>query len=686
MMEWNLAARRNAVWPFFFNVAAGLVFSTFSTAAHADAAYDVFADVIVVKGQLLQADRSAWSATTLDNADIRREAFADFDDLLRFVPGMTVRDFGMGGVANGIVIRGFGNGGHGGDLGAVLDGIPLNEAMSHADGYVDLNVIVPLEVANLTVFRGPVSALYGNYNRGGLVKIDSRKGGDYLHVDGSFGSFATADLQVATGHEWRGGRFNLAGQFYLTDGYRPHSDQERQTLSGRLAFDLSPAIQAAVSGRYHHADANSASYLTQEQFDADPRGIDPRTMNDGADKNFVMLRADVSAELSPAASLVTFAYGTRQDFTRWFSRPVGGDAWRQREETYDREIFGAGASINGSINAGWAADAFIYVVGAELFRESTDFLFFDGLDNRRRTAAAANDRTTKLNSISGFAEVQAPLHRLFNVSLGLRVDRFTGGCTPNGPETGTDPCGDLETVSRLSPKLGARSQLTPWLQLRASRAEGFALPNNFVKYSVGGQALDPNIFCQLEIGAKLTPVGGLTLDAAAFRLSSTGEVRTVAPGIYENFGKTLRKGIEGSAEWQVTPRLWLRSVYSYTTTKIRENANTGLIGKAVAGVPKHTANVDATWSPVDRWSLSANWRYVGKYQIDAMNLAQAKAYDTLDLSLAYEGVAPFGYRAWLRVDNVADSNYATSVSIIGGERLLAPAAPRTVRGGVQISF
>ncbi len=66
-----------------------------------------------------------------------------------------------------IVIRGFGNGGHGGDLGAVIDGIPLNEAMSHADGYVDLNVIIPLEIDSFTVLKGPVSALYGNYNRGG---------------------------------------------------------------------------------------------------------------------------------------------------------------------------------------------------------------------------------------------------------------------------------------------------------------------------------------------------------------------------------------------------------------------------------------------------------------------------------------------------------------------------------------
>jgi len=643
-------------------------------------------ETIVVKGQLLDAETSAWSATTLDAKEIRREAVSDFDELVRLVPGMAVRDFGLGGVANSIVIRGFGNGGHGGDLGAVIDGIPLNEAMSHADGYVDLNVIVPLEVDDLTVFRGPVSALYGNYNRGGLLRITTRKGGDYVDLDGSLGSFSTGDMQAALGRSWDGGRLNLAGQFYLTDGYRPNSDQARQTLSGRAAFDLSPAVEFALSGRYHHADANSASYLTAAQFETDPYGIDPNVRKDGANKHFATLRADLSVALSDSISLVTFGYGTRQDFTRWFTRPVSPTAWRQREESYDREIFGAGTSINGSINTGWSEQPITYVAGAEIFRERTDFLFFDGLDRRRRTLPAANDRTTKLNSVSGFAELQAPVHRYFDLSLGLRGDSFTGGCSLNGPETGSDPCGELNDTKRLSPKIGARSQILPFLQVRASWAEGFALANNFVKYAVGGQVLDPNVFRQTEVGATLTPIDGMTLDVAAFRLNSSDEVRTVAPGIFENFGATLRKGVEASAEWQATPRLWLRGVYSHTKTKITENADAGLIGKEVAGVPRNVANVDARWTPVDGWTLGGNWRYVGSYQVNATNTAQADSYDLLDFVLSYDGTAPFRYRAYLRVDNVTDAQYATSVSIIGGQMLMAPGAPRSVRAGVQVSL
>ncbi len=644
-------------------------------------------EIIVVKGQLIDAELAAWSTTTLDNQDIRHETVSDLDDLLRLIPGVVVRDFGLGGVASSVVIRGFGGGSHGGDLGAVLDGIPLNEAMSHADGYFDLNIIVPLEVQTLTVYRGPVSALYGNFNRGGLLRIDTRKGSDYADADLLGGSFETFDLQLAGGRELGRLALNGAAHLFTSDGYRPRSTQSRQTVAGRVGFDLTPDVQLAVSGRNHSADAESASYLTLAQFETDPYGIDPNVQNDGAVKDFATGRADLNIAFAPSVSLVSFAYLTRQDFTRWFTRPIGAGTWRQREESYDRRVFGVGTSLNGTLDLAGASAPINYVAGVELFRERTDFLFFDGLDNRRPTAPPANDRDTRLNSISAYGEAQIPVADILNISLGLRADRFTGRCQLLGPETGTDPCGELDDISELSPKLGIRAQLAGWVQLRAGWSKGFALPNNFVKYSVGAQVLEPNVFRQTEIGVTLSPLAGLTLDTAAFRLASTQEVRTVAPGIFENFGATRRQGIETSAEWQVTPAFWVRGVYSYVETEVRENGTAALVGNAVPGVPNHSANIDVTWRPIENWSVLANWRHVGSYEVNPANTLRSDAYDTFDLGVAYDATSSFAdYQLYLRVNNVTDEVYATSVSIIGGQTLVAPAAPRTVRAGIKVTL
>lgn len=642
-------------------------------------------DEVVVKGQLLRPEESAFSATVLDNLAIREQALADVDALFRLVPGMVVRDLQLGSVASNIVIRGFGNGGHGGDLGAVIDGIPLNEAMSHADGYVDLNTVVPLEIDSLSVFKGPVSALYGNYNRGGLVDIQTRKSGDYAETDLSFGSYDTVDLQAAYGAALGDAQqINLAGQLFRTDSYRPQSETRRGTFSGRWSAEVTPDLQVALSSRYLQSESDSASYLTQAQFEANPRGIDPNTQNDGADKEFLTVRGDVNYQINGDLKLLTFAYTTQQDFTRWFSRPVDTTTWRQREETYDRSVFGAGASLNGV--TALAAIPVSYIAGIETFRESTEYKFFDGLDHRRRVLPAQSNRETDLNSVSGFAEARASLHPLAQLSFGLRADRFTGGCELRGTETGADPCGALNEAEHVSPKVGLSSQVTDWLQLRASWAEGFALPNGFVKYAVGGQPLDENVFRQTEIGMHFAAAAAFELDIAGYRLQSTGEVRTVSPGIYENYGATLREGIEASARWAPVDSFELSAVYGITDTEVQQNADVRLFGLAVAGVPETSGSLEASFRPFADWSINAFWRYVGEYEVDALNTLQAQSYDLIDLGVSYTSPGERNYRVYARLDNVTDEKYATSVSIIGGQLLFAPGSPRTVRAGIQFDF
>lgn len=644
-----------------------------------------FIQEVVVKGELLRAEESAFSATVLDATVIREQALPDVDELFRFVPGMVVRDLQLGSVASNIVIRGFGSGGHGGDLGAVIDGIPLNEAMSHADGYVDLNAVVPLEIESFSVLKGPVSALYGNYNRGGLVDIQTRKRGDYAETDLSLGSFDTIDLQAAYGAGLGASQqINLAGQLFRTDSYRPQSETKRGTFSGRWSADVTPALQVAVSSRYLQSESDSASYLTQERFAADARGIDSHTQNDGADKEFLTLRGDVNFRINDDLKLLTFAYTTQQDFTRWFSRPVSATDWRQREETYDRSVFGAGTSLNGVTTL--ASVPLSYIAGIETFRESTEYKFLDGLDRRRRVLPAQSDRETDLNSVSAFTEVRANLHPRAQLSVGLRADRFTGGCELRGPETGTDPCGALNQAEHVSPKIGLHSQVTNWLQLRASWAEGFALPNGFVKYSIGGQPLDETVFRQTEVGMRLSAANAFDLDIAAYRLKSSGEVRTVAPGVYENYGATLREGIEASAKWSPSERFELSAVYGLTDTKIEKNADARLLGLTVAGVPESAGSLEATFRPFADWSFNAFWRYVGEYKVDALNTLQAENYDLLDIAVSYTRRGERSYRLYARLDNVTDEKYATSVSVIGGQLLFAPGVPRSVRAGIQFDF
>lgn len=640
---------------------------------------------VVVKGQTLQGANAPFSTTRFDADEVREARVSQPQELFRFVPGMTVRDYSLAGVADSIVLRGFGNGGHGGDIGFVVDGIPWNEAMSHADGYADLAVLVPLEIGAMTVYHGPVSAIYGNFNRGGLVAIETRKGGTYRNADLSLGSNSTLDAQGALGTVLAGGRqgLNLAGQVYHTDGFRPQSDYTRGTLAGRWFIELSPSLELAVSARGHSGEGNSAAYLTAEQFAQDPHGVDPRAQNDGVEKDFFTLRTDLSWTLSPETTALGFAYATQQDFTRWFSRPVGPTDWAQREESYDRDVYGVGVNLNGRLPG--AAGAINWVAGIESFGESTDYRFYDNLDNRNRTDPAVFDRNAELNSVALFGELEAPLHELFKPWIGARYDRFTGDCRLNGAETGDAPCEGMNSTSNTSPKLGIRSDVAPGLQLRASYAEGFALPSNFIKYSSSAADLDPNAFEQTELGVRWEGAS-LTADVAWYHLRSSDEFRTLAPGVYENFGSTVRRGLEASATWHALTDLSIGVTYGNADTEIRSNANAALVGNQVTGVPDYTATLEVAYSPLAGWGASAVLHRADDYAVDAANTLFDGAYTTLDLALTFTRMGRFGYRAYFGIDNATDEAYFGNSFVSSGTQLVAPAPPRTYHAGVQIDF
>lgn len=650
-------------------------------AAQQDAGGAVLLGSVEVKGQML-AQTAAYSETRQDGEEIREQHISRPQELFRNVPGMNLTGYGLPGVADAVSLRGFGGGGHGSDIGFVLDGIPLNEAMSHADGYADLNVVIPLELDNMTVLRGPVSALYGNYNRAGTVTLQTRKDGEYRAADLSISSYGTVDAQGAAGIALSDSQhLNLAAQVFHSDGFRDQSKSDRATLAGRWSLKVSPELEIAVSGRAHEAEADNPGYLTRAQFKDDPYGKDPRTKNDGAEKSFYTLRTDINYSLSSEVKLLTFAYATQQDFTRWFSRgAAAAPTWRQREETYDRDVLGAGFNLNG--HHPLAAGPLTWVAGVEHYRERTDYLKYEDTQYRRRVGTAEYDRHFELDNLAAFAEAGIVLHPLFQPSVGLRWDRFTGDCGIAGAETATNECGDMKAVTHTSPKIGLRSRLSPAVELRASWSEGFGLASDMAKYAAGVGAVDPNVFRQTEIGANFKLGPALMVDVAAYHLRSSDEISELSPGEYVNAGSTRRRGVELSLLWAPATVFDLSLTYGSAHTRIVDNPDASLEGKRVTSVPRYTATLQANWRPLPGWRGNATLRKVGNYAVSADNSQTYGGYTTLDLGLSYTFAGSRPTTVYLAVDNVTDREYATAVSTIG----YATGAPRSLRIGAQFDF
>ncbi len=650
-----------------------------------------------IKGQaLLQSESTPASRTSFDAEQIREQAIAQPEQLFSRVPGMRVMTYGLGGVVNVISLRGFGGGAHGGDLGFVLDGIPLNEAISHADGYADLNVVIPLELERVDVVKGPSSVLLGNYNRAGAVFLQTRRGGTYQLADLSAGSFRTGDVQLAGGWEQGPGQLNLAAQLFTTREFRPQSGFDRGTLSARYTLPLDQG-SLSLAGRLHRGDWDSATYLTQAQFLAgDPYGRDPRAQDDGGDKTFHTLRVDYTRQLTPATKLLAFAYGTRQTYTRFFTRPVSATAWRQRDETYDRDVAGAGFSLNGARTLGgmplkWSA-------GLERIQEETHYDYYDGTTQRARLAppVARQDRRYRFDSTGAFAEAELAVSPLLRPTVGVRHDRYSGACARTGaPEVvgaGDPPCDvPLRGVSHTSPKLGVRSTVAPGVDLRASLSEGFQLANVRGLYSATNNTR-PTEYLQKEIGLTLGPWSGVKLDAAVFRLDSDNEIRELPAGSgnFFNSGKTRRRGFDLALLWAPQRTDWEFSLaWGQAEGVVRDNPNPALIGRKLNGVPRETGTLAVQYAPARGLGGFAAVNHVGRYFYDAagLNTLSWGGYTTLDAGLNWRGQwGATPVKARLAVHNLTGKAYASNAFQIGGVALVAPGAPRSVTVGLQFDF
>ncbi len=642
---------------------------------------------ITVKGEATPYFLNAGTVNTLTSDKIEELNINRTSDLLKSIPGVSIGNYNQGGVANSFSMRGFRSCGHGGDAAVYIDGIPLNEGESHADGYADMNVIIPLEIARLDVYKGPSSVLYGNFARAGTLSFYTKKRGAYDLLHFKYGSYETTDVQGAFGEKLDIGSGlynNSAFQFYMTNGYQENSRWLKGNFSTRFSYDISDKLDAAVSLRFHGSDWDAPGYIPKEQFE-DEDWAKKQAVNaedDGGNKRFYTQRIDLGYNLSDSFRFLYWGYTTQQDFTRFakFGYDVGG----QTERNYDRKVYGTGGSINFDTNI--YSIPVIGVAGVEYYHEKTDWLRWN-TSNRVRISKT-QDRKFIINTLSLFGKLDVNLSRYFRPNIGFRYDDFGGSYKNNDPGS-TGFKHDMNDYDSLSPKMGFTSQLFDTLSMRASYSEGFALPKGEAKYDPDIN-VDPVKVKQYEIGFTYKPWEMLKFDIALYILDTTNEILEDPPGSgeYTNVGDTRRKGLELSTEFRPVTGLDFFADASFIDTNIRKNPDESLEGKDVRGVPKNVINLGAKY--MFPWGLSvrAKWRHVGKYYIDSLNLYTYDGYDTVDTAINYVINDKKGreYDISFMVDNVFDEHYSQAVWYGYGTANYAVSWPRTFWGRILIKW
>ena len=645
---------------------------------------------IYVRGEALNRENNTITVDIIGQEEIQSLNIEQPLRLIEQVPGVDLVAYRQGGVADQFSIRGFGGGGHAGEAGAQIDGISLNEAEGHSDGYADLNVLIPLNLKSMKVYKGPSSVLFGRFAQGGTLALETRKGGNYQEVSITGGSFNTLDAQfavgkgIALGESEKQLKTNLAMQLFRTDGYAENANVLRGNMSGRVAYNITDKTDIAFSLRGHSSEWNAPGYISETQFeDDDQRNLqDANGENDGGNKAFYTQRLDLNHSFNDNLRLLVFGYALQQEFTRFakFGFQPGG----QSERFNTRDVYATGASLNGynelsGISVNWIA-------GLEFYNEQTQRSRWATEDRVRQSQT--QDRVFTIQSVSAYAQGEFDISPYFRPSVGLRYDTYFGSFEANDP--GQESIDDqINGLYNVSPKVGVRSTVYEGLDLRASVSNGFSLPNSALKYDADID-LGPIQLWQYEVGATYLPNHWLELDIAGFVLNSSNEIVENPPGSLEffNAGQTRRTGVESKATLTPLPGLRVAGTFSYTETEITDNPENNLEGKALTGIPQTIGTLDISYVTPSGLGSRYRFRDVGSYFISPDNEASYEGYTVSHLSFFYNFNQQSSRkgRIFLEIQNLFNARYAESVFGSVDARSFAPAPLRNYSLGIRYGF
>lgn len=642
-------------------------------------------DEITVKGEALDPSQGAFTVNVIDADVIHGQHLEQPLRLIEQVPGVDLGAYRQGGVADVFTIRGFTGGGHGSDAGVSLDGITLNQGESHADGYADTNLIIPLELDRVNIYKGPVSALYGSFARGGVVEFNTRKHGDYQDLNVSFGSFETFDAQAAMGGELGALSTNFAVQAYDTEGWRDQSRYTKANVSGRLGYTLSDKSEIALSLRSHAGQWEAPGYIPESQFNDDNlrRQQSVNAENDGGTKRFFAQRIDFNHQLNDQTKLLLFAYGTQNDFTRFakFGYTPGG----QTERNYQRGVIAIGASLNGISELD--GKRLNWVAGLEHYNEETDWKRWNTTDRIR--TAQTQDRFFSIDTLSLYTQADWTVSDTLRPMVGLRYDSFSGSYDNNDPGNTPESRG-MNDYDHFSPKIGLRSTVADGIELRGSIANGFALPDGEAKYD-DTLNVDTVEYWQYEIGATITRNSDFFIDAAYFILDSFDEIleEPVGSGDFRNVGKTRRSGLEAEIHYYTPiPNLEVSLITALLDGEVRSNPDASLEGKSITGLPDNITTLSVHYKPTTGWGGKLSWRSVGESYLTSDNAETYGGYSLVNVGVFYNERLDRGrsLRWYLDVNNVTDEEYAEAIWFGFGTKNYAPAPTTAVTTGLAIKY
>ncbi|HJV71510.1 MAG TPA: TonB-dependent receptor [Ideonella sp.] len=644
---------------------------------------------------------------------------ANIAEALGGVPGLLARDRQNYAQDVQISVRGFGARASFGIRGVrmYVDGIPA----TLPDGQGQVSHVDLSSAERIEILRGPFSALYGN-SSGGVIEVTTEGGSGAptasLGLAGGGDGTLRANLQ-ASGSS---GDFGYAADLahFETDGWREHSAVRREL--GNLKLTWRPTADAlagdkltVVANSIGVPEAQDPLGLKREQFEADPRSVDPVALAFNTRKAFdqTQLGANYEHVLARNQRLQLMAYGGSRHTEQFQAIPTAPQGSPNHPGgVIDLARDYQGADLRWTLDERNGAMPYALVAG----------IAFDGLDEHRRgyenfigetlgvKGALRRDESNRSNAFDQYLQATLRPAPQWRLDAGVRHskvtvksrDHYISG--PNG-----DDSGDTD-FSATTPVASVMYLASDDLHLYASAGRGFETPTlNELAYRPDGSAglnttLKPARSDNLELGAKWRIDAQQALNVAVFAVRTNDEIVTQTNlggrASFQNAGKTRRDGVEVgwqarlAGDWKAQAALtWLDAKYdeSFTTCAAPPCSEPTLVipaGNRLPGVARNSGYAALRWAPEEGWQAGAELRALSRVMVNDTNSDYAAGFATVAASVGYKlRRGPWAVSGFLRADNVFDRRYAGSVIVNEGNgRFFEPAPGRTWLAGFNGSY
>ena len=579
-----------------------------------------------------------------------------------------------------------------------VDGIPG----TMADGQGQMSHIDLVSTDRIEVMRGPFSALYGN-SAGGVISVftESGKPGAEATPYFSAGSFGQRKYGLKLGGEQNDVNFMLDAGILKTNGYRDHSNADRQNDNAKIGFKLGADTTLTLVANNLSLRAQDPLGLTAAQLQSNARGAGNNALSFDTRKSVDQTQGGLTLthRLGAQDTLTVVPYYGERHTIQYLATGSNGVI------DLNRTFFG--------LNTQWlhigdlGGVPYKVVTGLEgNENEDSRLAFANTLGNR--TGPATQNYNMVARARDGFMQAEFRPSERVAFNGGLRHSQVLLSSVSN---LATTPSPGSHTYQATTSMASIQYYLQEKTNAYLSYGTGFDTPTlNQVFYSpaavanpalvnTGNIGLDAARTKQLELGLKSEISATTRLNFAVFDTSTTNDIvvaiNSGGKSAFGNAPKTERRGVEFGAQ-TLLPYNWQASVaYTLLSAKVTQSyqlfsgGNTVSSGSRIPGVPNQGLFAELLWRQSDNaFEFAVEGRAAGSIAANDLNVESAGGYAIANVrALARQTVGGWKVSEFVRVDNIFDRAYVGSVIVNQASRQFYESAPgRNWLAGINATF